>query len=180
MRFQTAITTCVAAFAATAAAQDQLVTYFPGSVAGVGNLGATTFDANGDFWVISNDAFSGPFPVPRLSKVVFDGSSWTADPHVLDEDLRFFYRSSDGPAGEHHAREQIHDAGAFLTESYGPESFVNEPGGSGVLATVGITNYFRLSPGDDATMVSTFAVVPAPGTISLLAVAGLAGVRRRR
>lgn len=72
------------------------------------------------------------------------------------------------------------NAGAFLTESYGPESFVNEPGGSGVLATVGISNFFRLSPGDDATMVSTFAVVPTPGTISLLAVAGLAGVRRRR
>ena len=84
------------------AAQDQLVTYFSGTVAGVGNLSATTFDANGDFWVISNNTFSGPVPVPRISKVEFDGQDWDADPHVLDEDLRFFYRSSDAPGGITH------------------------------------------------------------------------------
>ena len=68
----------------------------------------------------------------------------------------------------------------FLTNSYGPSSFVNEANANGVTASVGIINRFRLSSGDDAGMVSTFAVVPTPGTISLLAVAGIAGVRRRR
>ncbi len=86
-------------FGRTAVGQDQLVQYFSGATAGVGNLGAQTFDANGDFWVISLDRFSGPAPVPRLSKVEFDGSSWSAIPHALDEDMRFFYRSSDAPAG---------------------------------------------------------------------------------
>ncbi len=80
-------------------AQDQLVQYFTGATAGVGNLGATTFDANGDFWVISNDTFGGPVPIPRLSKVENNGTSWNAIPHALDEDMRFFYRSDDGPAG---------------------------------------------------------------------------------
>ncbi len=84
---------------APAVAQDQIVKYFSGATAGVGNLGAQTFDANGDFWVISNSTFSGPTPVPRISKVVNTGSGWVAQPHALDEDLRFFYRSSNPNAG---------------------------------------------------------------------------------
>lgn len=84
---------------APVAAQDQLVKYFSGATAGVGNLGAQTFDANGDFWVISNSTFSGPAPVPRISKVANSGGTWSAQPHALDEDLRFFYRSSNPNAG---------------------------------------------------------------------------------
>ncbi|MEM8945669.1 MAG: hypothetical protein AAGD11_10840 [Planctomycetota bacterium] len=80
-------------------AHDQFVFYFPGTTAGVGDIGSVTFDSNGDFWVIGRSPIVAPIPVPRISKLTDNGSGWTADPHVLDEDLRFFYRSVDLESG---------------------------------------------------------------------------------
>lgn len=71
-------------------------------------------------------------------------------------------------------------AGQFLTQSYGPDSFIGEANANGVSASVGITNRFRLSAGDRAGMTSTFAVIPTPGTTALLAITGFAAIRRRR
>ncbi len=80
-------------------AQDQFMFYFPGSTAGVGNLGGTTFDAEGNFWVITQRAFLGPTPVSRLNKVELLDGVWTKQDYVTDQDLAFFYRSSDIEAG---------------------------------------------------------------------------------
>lgn len=79
--------------------QDQFVFYFPGSTAGVGEPGSFTFDNDGNFWAIGRSPVVAPVPVPRISKLSDDGSGWTADPHVLDEDLAFFYRSVDLSTG---------------------------------------------------------------------------------
>ena len=68
----------------------------------------------------------------------------------------------------------------FLTQSYGPDSFIGEANANGVAASIGIVNRFRLSAGDRAGMTSTFAVIPTPGTTSLLAIVGFAAIRRRR
>ncbi len=80
-------------------AQDQFVFYFSGTTAGVGDIGSVTFDSNGDFWVIGRSPIVAPIPVPRISKLSDDGSGWTDDPHVLDEDLAFFYRTVDIESG---------------------------------------------------------------------------------
>ena len=80
-------------------AQDPFVFYFPGTTTEVGELGAMTFDSAGNFWVMGRSQIVSPVPSPRISKLSFNGSTWTPDPHVLDEDLRFFYRSSDLATG---------------------------------------------------------------------------------
>lgn len=87
------------ALAGSVQAQDQFVLYFDGVTAGVGDLGSVTFDSNGDFWVIGRSPIVAPIPVPRISKLSDNGSGWTADPHVLDEDLAFFYRTVDLESG---------------------------------------------------------------------------------
>ncbi|MEQ8208227.1 MAG: hypothetical protein RH917_00220 [Lacipirellulaceae bacterium] len=73
--------------------------YFSGQTAGVGDLGSVTFDSNGDFWVIGRSPIVAPIPVPRISKITDSGSGWVAEPHVLDEDLAFFYRTVDLASG---------------------------------------------------------------------------------
>ena len=47
-------------------------------------------------------------------------------------------------------------------------------------SSIGIRNHFTLTAGDTAQMVSTFEIIPTPGATALLAVAGVAAVRRRR
>lgn len=53
----------------------------------------------------------------------------------------------------------------------------------GVSSTIAITNQFTLTPGDSVNIVSTFRidpVIPAPATMSLLALGGVVAGRRRR
>lgn len=92
---------CLVLFALplTSRAQDQFVFYFPGITHGVGEPGSFTFDDAGNFWAIGRSPSPAPVPSPRISKLTNDGSGWTADPHVLDEDLAFFYRSVDLSSG---------------------------------------------------------------------------------
>lgn len=61
------------------------------------------------------------------------------------------------------------------TISYGPEAST-----ASAFATIGITNTFNLTAGDAGQMVSTFLIVPTPGSAALLGLAGLAALRRRR
>ncbi len=55
---------------------------------------------------------------------------------------------------------------------------VNVVGGP-VLNTLGIDIEFTLTPGDQASITSNFAIIPAPGGLLVLAV-GTLGLRRRR
>ncbi len=50
----------------------------------------------------------------------------------------------------------------------------------GFLSEVSIVHTFTVSPGDKATVNSTFNIVPEPATLSLLAFGSIALVRRRR
>ncbi|MBT8485408.1 MAG: hypothetical protein HKO59_06065 [Phycisphaerales bacterium] len=52
--------------------------------------------------------------------------------------------------------------------------------GPAVTDSISILLEFELSPRDSASVSGTFSVVPGPGALSLLAVFGLAGRRRRR
>ena len=47
-------------------------------------------------------------------------------------------------------------------------------------SSMGINHLFNLTPGDNATVNSTFYVIPEPMTISLLGLGGLALLRRRK
>ena len=47
-------------------------------------------------------------------------------------------------------------------------------------SSMGINHLFNLTPGDNATVNSTFYVIPEPMTISLLGLGGLALLKRRR
>ncbi|TWU25971.1 hypothetical protein [Bythopirellula polymerisocia] len=100
-RFQRSLLSCILwIFSASfCTAQDQFNFYFSGSTAGVGDIGSYTFDAAGDFWVIGRSPIVSQTPAPRISKLSNNGSSWSADPHVLDEDFAFFYRSVDLASG---------------------------------------------------------------------------------
>ncbi|MDX2114411.1 MAG: hypothetical protein SFZ24_02155 [Planctomycetota bacterium] len=60
-----------------------------------------------------------------------------------------------------------------------PADFINELGPA-ALSTIGIRNAFQLTPGDNAGFTSTFLVVPAPGSLAVIGLAGLAATRRRR
>lgn len=60
------------------------------------------------------------------------------------------------------------------TLNYGPEASV------AANTTIGITNRFELTSGSSVTFTSTFLVIPTPGTMGLLAIAGVVAIRRRR
>lgn len=53
-------------------------------------------------------------------------------------------------------------------------------GGPAVIGSIGIVNSFSLTADDSVGMVSRFDIVPAPGAATLLGVAGIAAIRRRR
>ncbi len=75
-------------------------------------------------------------------------------------------------------------AGApFFSGPVGPEDFgipVPEVASQDVNTTIQIFLEFELSPGDSASFVSIFEIVPSPGGLAVLGLAGLAGRRRRR
>ncbi len=50
----------------------------------------------------------------------------------------------------------------------------------GTLTDISIVHTFTVSPGDRATVNSTFNIVPEPATLTILALGGIALVRRRR
>jgi len=52
--------------------------------------------------------------------------------------------------------------------------------GPALISSIGIRNRFELTPGDNASFTSTFNIIPTPGAVGLLGVAGLAATRRRR
>ena len=68
----------------------------------------------------------------------------------------------------------------FATTQINAVSFGLLSGQPGATTSIGIRNTFTLSAGDSVNFVSTFLLVPSPGTISLLAVGGLVAARRRR
>jgi hypothetical protein len=55
-----------------------------------------------------------------------------------------------------------------------------DPGVIGSTSEIGIRVNFSLTPGDSVTVTGVFGVIPAPGALALLGIAGLAGSRRRR
>lgn len=74
-------------------------------------------------------------------------------------------------------------AGAFDSVGVGPQSFGTPApilGSQNADTSIGIRLFFELTPGDSASFTAIFEVVPAPGSIALLALAGLFGTRRRR
>jgi hypothetical protein len=70
-------------------------------------------------------------------------------------------------------------APAFATSPFGPGNFSGLATG-GVSTDIAITNVFELTQGDNASFTSTLVLVPTPGALGLLGVAGLAMTRRRR
>lgn len=66
-----------------------------------------------------------------------------------------------------------------LTADIDMANFIDEVG-PGVNSTIGITNAFALSQGDNAGFTSTFFIIPTPGAATLLLLAGLATIGRRR
>ncbi len=75
-------------------------------------------------------------------------------------------------------------AGApFFSGPVGPEDFgipTPEVASQDVTTNIQIFLQFELSPGDSASFVSIFEIVPSPGGLAVLGLAGLAGRRRRR
>lgn len=75
-------------------------------------------------------------------------------------------------------------AGApFFSGPVGPEDFgipAPEVASQDVNTNIQIFLQFELSPGDSASFVSIFEIVPSPGGLAVLGLAGLAGRRRRR
>ncbi|MFM9957784.1 MAG: hypothetical protein ACKVZJ_06890 [Phycisphaerales bacterium] len=53
-------------------------------------------------------------------------------------------------------------------------------GGPAVANSIGLRSSFTLTNGDSVGLVTRFDIVPTPGAASMLAVAGLVGLRRRR
>ncbi len=58
-------------------------------------------------------------------------------------------------------------------------SYAFLPGPAGVAVDIGIDHTFTLSPGDIATVNSTFVIIPEPATLSLLAFGVVALIRRK-
>jgi hypothetical protein len=66
---------------------------------------------------------------------------------------------------------------AVPTSSYGVPGFEAGPGAT---INIGIRNRFNLTAGDSVNMTSTLIVIPTPAGASVLALAGLVALRRRR
>ena len=73
--------------------QDQFVFYFGRSTALASDIAGSTFDANGDAWVIGRDSLGG------IRKVEFDGNQWQNERHVFATEMRIYYRSTDVAGG---------------------------------------------------------------------------------
>jgi cytochrome c peroxidase len=151
------------AAAGGASAQDQFVLYFSGSVAGVGNLGGATFDADGNFWVVGRDASAAPVPVPRISKIVSTPSGWVAEPHVLDEDMAFFYRSADVTTG---LTNPLWGGPQFGT----PASFLLNPAPLTITIPTGTggTTVRTYQPGELAFLTDAMGVLSQPNAVARL------------
>ena len=73
--------------------------------------------------------------------------------------------------------------GPFFSGPVGPEDFgIPTPAvaSQDVNTNIQIFLEFSLSPGDSASFISIFEIVPSPGGLAVLGLAGLAGRRRRR
>ncbi|MEM8864549.1 MAG: hypothetical protein AAGF31_03280, partial [Planctomycetota bacterium] len=86
--------------AANAWAQADFVTYFSGSVGGVGKPGGMAFDDDGNFWVVSESFPTAASARTRLNKVSNINGTWTADEYVSDDDFFLFYRSDAPETGD--------------------------------------------------------------------------------
>lgn len=65
------------------------------------------------------------------------------------------------------------------SDTFGPADFVDEPGPA-LNTSIGITLEFNLTPGDSASALSSFKVIPEPASLALLGAGGLLLLRRRR
>lgn len=74
---------------------------------------------------------------------------------------------------------QVNTAPLGLTNGIPAQNFIGEAGPA-LIGSIGIRNHFQLTPGDNAGFTSTFLIVPAPASLGLLGVFGLAATRRRR
>lgn len=77
-------------------------------------------------------------------------------------------------------------SGSSIAEPFGgltadiPAANYGGAGGPAVVGSIGIRNDFSLTADDSVGMISRFDIVPAPGAASMLGLAGLVGLRRRR
>jgi cytochrome c peroxidase len=142
----------------SALGQDQFVYYFDGITTDVGDLGGQTFDAAGNFWFVGRSAIAGPVPVPRISKVMPDGSGgWVVDPHVFDEDLAFFYRSADPASGTTNPQ--------WGGPTFGtPASFLLNPAALTITVPTGSGGFVTQTyqPGELAFMTDAMGVIAEP------------------
>jgi hypothetical protein len=109
------------------------------------------------------------------NSLTFDGALLTATPGA------FYTALVDGAP-----LTSLYPAGSFVSEPFGgltaslPAQNFAFGGGPAVISSIGITNTFSLTADDSVGLVSRFDIVPTPGAASMLGLAGLAGLRRRR
>jgi hypothetical protein len=124
-----------------------------------GSVSGSLADANNaggpPFWATTATPTADSMYVPMIDGVNFNPGRLLLDPFTVN---------ANGP---------------LFTVPFGGANFNNNAGPAAVL-TIGIRNAFTLTPGDSITLQSTFNLVPAPGTLGLLAFAGIAVGRRRR
>lgn len=74
---------------------------------------------------------------------------------------------------------QFHFAPLGLTSNIGTVDFLNEAAPAAFF-TIGIRNAFTITSMDNASMTSTFFIIPTPAGVAAFGLIGLAGLRRRR
>ena len=71
-------------------------------------------------------------------------------------------------------------APGYLTDPWDGGDFIGDPYAGGVTSDIGIDVMMQISPKDSVTFSATFLVVPEPASFALLALGGVAVLRRRR
>jgi hypothetical protein len=137
-----------------------------------------------DFSVLAQAAFVGPGGVlpyeGSVSGSVGDGDGSGESATVAALPGGSLYTAVINGADDESALNFPTSASApqFETVPFGPGNVTGEL--NTPAASIGIRNEFQLTDGDFVTFTNTLAVLPTPGALGLLGVAGLAATRRHR